>query len=74
MALIEEHAGVRPHLGKTRCWGAGSPEVPPGIELLGDAVWRGDRQPAEAGIVMLGSAIGTAEFVELHGQERLHQE
>ena len=30
--LIEDLAGVRPHLGKTRCWGEGATDPPPGFE------------------------------------------
>ena len=62
--LIEDLAGVRPHLGKTRCWGEGATDPPPGFEDMDAAVWRGDHDPAESGVIMLGSPIGTPEFVQ----------
>ena len=39
--MIATQAGVQSHLGKTRCWGHGFPESPPGIEELGPDVLAG---------------------------------
>lgn len=62
--LIQESAGVRSNLGKTRCWGSGSIIPPPGIETLGDEVWRGDKDASAAGLKMLGSPIGCNLYIE----------
>eukprot|EP00973_Karenia_brevis_P054095 7514711-Karenia_brevis.AAC.1 len=56
-------AGIQPNLGKTRCWGAGDRSVPAGLTNLGAEVWRGDKIAIEAGLRMLGSPIGTADYI-----------
>ena len=48
--------------------------TPPGIAELGEAVWRGDKAPAERGVVVLGTPIGHADFVCAWTAERLHEE
>ena len=60
---IEARTGIRTHLGKLRVWGSGDPEPPPGIAELGAEIWRGNRAPEEAGVVVLGAPIGRREFV-----------
>ena len=57
-SLVERRAGVKPHLGKTRCWGTGSREPPPGLGDLWQDVWRGSRSPEQAGVVVLGWGRG----------------
>ena len=47
---------------------------PPGIAELGEAVWRGDKAPAERGVVVLGTPIGHPDFVRAWTAERLHEE
>ena len=61
---IQEHAGVRTHLGKTRVWGSGLSACPPGFAELGEHVWRGDKDPVQQGLVALGSPFGHQEFIK----------
>eukprot|EP00973_Karenia_brevis_P007023 953139-Karenia_brevis.AAC.1 len=69
--IIAEKTGVQAHLGKTRCWGHGDPACPSGLAVLGEEVWRGNVASADAGLVMLGSPVGSADFVQAWGTRRL---
>ena len=75
---IESLAGIKPHLGKTVCWGFGGGKAPPGIDDLnpidGEPVWKGDLPPARNGILVLGVPIGSDEFVDTFGANRLAEE
>ena len=75
---IHEHAGVEPKLGKFKIWGRGGGPEPPGIDDLLDGaprpsepIWKGDLQPAENGIVILGTPVGSNEFVDRFLNNRL---
>ena len=72
--IIAERTGIRTHLGKCRCWNAQRGAAPPGIASLGAEVWRGDRAPEERGIVVLGTPVGTPEFLRAHATSRLARE
>jgi hypothetical protein len=63
---LQRHAGISLNLGKTRCWNsAGVP--PPRVEELGHEAW------SPGGIVILGTPVGTPEFVDAKLQERLQK-
>ena len=47
---------------------------PPGIAELGDDVWRGDKPSAQRGIVVLGTPVGHADFVQAWADARLQEE
>ena len=60
-------AGIRLHQGKTRTWkNAGI--VPEGIEELGEEAWQPD------GITILGTPIGTAQYISTKMGERIARE
>ena len=68
---IQEHAGVEPKLGKFQIWGRGGGPEPEGIyELLEGAprpvvpIWKGDLDAERNGIVILGTPVGSPEFVQ----------
>ena len=68
---IQEHAGVEPKLGKFQIWGRGGGPEPEGIdELLEGAprpevpIWKGDLDSERNGIVILGTPVGSPEFVQ----------
>ena len=80
-----QHSRIRINAGKTQIWNRGG-HVPSGYEtLLNEArainphaeVWFGgsDRPPEERGIRLLGTPLGTAEFVrsQLDATEAAHQ-
>eukprot|EP00959_Pyramimonas_sp_CCMP1952_P435189 9112610-Pyramimonas_sp.AAC.1 len=75
---VERRAGVKSHLGKLRVWSRGGGEAPPGLDDLGEAVgpevWTGDGPAHENGIVVLGTPLGTPDFVKAHAEERLQKE
>jgi hypothetical protein len=73
---VEEHAGVRTHLGKLRAWCRTGGEAPPDLvaDPLGPEVWTADRPDEENGIRVLGTPIGTAAYVAAHAQERQREE
>ena len=76
---IENGTGIRPNLGKTECWAANVSEAPTGIPEL-DApypsppVWKGNLPLAERGLMILGSPIGTEDFVKKVLAEKLAEE
>ena len=73
-------AGIQINQGKTVAWSRAGGPAPPGIEALGDPdgepVWRGDLPPAQNGIVILGTPLGSADFCLAHWkvQERMAEE
>ena len=71
---VATHCGIAPNLGKTRVIAASPGPDPPGIAELGDDVWRGDKPPAQQGVVILGSLIGHPEFVHAWADERIRAE
>ena len=60
--------------GKTRVMAAKEGPPPPGIAELGDDVWRGDKPSAQRGIVVLGTPVGHADFVQAWADARLQEE
>ena len=67
-ASLKTHAGIDVNMGKCRVWSKTGGEAPPGIvSELGPDVWRGDREPEENGLVVLGAPLGTDEFVDAPG-------
>ena len=70
-AALREHAGVEANLGKCRMWNRGGVE-PPGAAALGEDVWVGSpsRPAGQRGIMVLGSPIGTPEFVRAQCAEK----
>ena len=68
---IHEHDGVEPKLGKFQIWGrAGGPETEGIDDLLEGArrpeepIWKGDVDAERNGIVILGTPVGSPEFVQ----------
>jgi hypothetical protein len=74
-AALREHAGVEANLGKCKMWNKAGME-PPGVGTLGTDVWvggGGTAAPAR-GIKVLGSPVGTPEFVQAHNARRQAEE
>ena len=66
--------GVDSNLGKCRAYGRSVQPAPADIASLGHEVWRSDRPNPERGIKILGTPVGSAEFVTAHLQMRLQEE
>ena len=73
-AAIETHAGIRAHLGKLKAWSPTGGPAPTDLATLGPDVWRSDRPAHENGLVVLGTPLGSREFIEAHGQTRMEEE
>ena len=58
---------IRLHTGKTRCWNWNN-TCPPNMPELGREVW------SPQGVKVLGTPVGTPEFVEDVTQRRLEEE
>ena len=71
---IQHHAQIDTNLGKCRVYGGAGGPPPPGIAELGPEVWRGQRPRAEQGITILGTPVGTTEYVEAHAREIMGEE
>lgn len=68
-AALERHAGIRVNLGKTKVWNAAGCK-PPRMEEIGAEAWTGDAPPAQRGIVVLGTPVGDAAFVQRWLEEK----
>jgi hypothetical protein len=75
---VREHAGIEPNLGKTECWCSGGGEPPEDITLLnppeGPGVWKANLPAEQCGVEVLGSPIGTREYVQAKAADRLEEE
>ena len=71
---VAEMAGVQSHLGKLRAWCSGGGPAPADLAALGPQVWTADLPPEQNGLKVLGVPIGTKEFVQACGAERLAEE
>ena len=68
---IHQHAGVEPKLGKFQIWSKGGGPEPEGIDDLldgaprpADPIWKGDLDAERNGMVILGTPVGSPEFVQ----------
>jgi hypothetical protein len=64
---LREQAGIDVNLGKTKVWNKANAR-PPNVEALGDRAW------CPGGIVILGSPVGTAGFMQSFAAERVEEE
>ena len=71
-ATVAARCGIMPNLGKTVCWNRAN-TCPPGIEALGEGVWRGTGDQAARGIRVLGAPMGSAEFVQAFGVQHVQK-
>ena len=71
---VERHAGVKTNLGKLRAWCRGGGAAPPDLATFGAEVWTADKPKEENGLIILGTPLGTREFVEAHAAERMRKE
>ena len=71
---VYAHAGVKSHLGKLRAWSRGGGEAPADLAALGPNVWTANLEPEHNGLMVLGSPVGSAEYVRARGVERLEEE
>ena len=68
---VERRAEVAANVGKTRVYHAVGGPAPPGVDELGEEVWRGNKPPPERGFRALGVPIGHDEYVRTQARERL---
>ena len=71
---LKTHAGIDADLEKTRVWNKQGGSAPVGVAALGADVWRGDKAPEDNGLKVLGSPLGTAEYVSAMGRRRVLDE
>ena len=72
---LSAQAGVQVNLGKTKMWNKAGVQ-PPGAETIGPEVWVGGSNvaPAHRGIVVLGSPLGSQEFIGSHTDATLRDQ
>ena len=72
---LKNNTGLDLNEGKTRVYNQSGTE-PEGVRELGAQVWTGalDKDPAERGLKVLGTPVGTAEFMAAHGAKWTNQE
>ena len=74
-STLKEDTGLDLNEGKTRVYNKGGVK-PEGVEELGPQVWAGalDKNAAERGLKVLGTPVGTPEFVAAHGKKWAEKE
>ena len=65
-SALMRHAGISLNDAKTRVWNSAG-QAPPGVHTLGPEAWSPD------GVVILGTPVGKAEFVERKLEERFEK-
>jgi len=68
------HAQIDTNLGKCRVYGRREVPAPADLRTLGAEVWRSDAAAQDRGVKVLGTPIGSAEFVRAHLVARAHDE
>ena len=71
---VEQHAGVRTHLGKLRAWCREERACPKDMADLPAGVWVADAPLAKRGLKVLGTPMGTSEFVASFATQRQQEE
>jgi len=74
-----QQAGISVNTGKTECWGRCQGPAPPEIAVLNaplpaEPVWKNDLPPEFCGIEVLGSPLGTPEFINRILRAKLDEE
>ena len=72
--IITAHTGIRTNLGKCRMYNRTGHPPPDGVAALGNDVWRSDKPLEERGLLVLGSPIGSPEYVRRQAGERIAEE
>ena len=67
-------AQIDTNLGKCRAYGRTPEAAPQDMLTLGPDVWRSDAPAVERGVKVLGTPIGSPEFVQAHLATRLADE
>ena len=73
-AIIQYMTGMRTNMGKCRIFNRTGSEAPLGIRELGEDVWCSNKPLPSRGLLVLGSPIGSPEFIHAHTQARMIEE
>ena len=71
---LRNHAHIDTNLGKCRMYGRREAAPPPDVPELGPDVWRSDKPAQERGLKILGTPVGSAEFIDTHLRARLQDQ
>ena len=71
---VEQHAGVRTHLGKLRAWCRDERPRPADMADLPEEIWVADASVEKRGLKVLGTPLGTKEFVASFAAKRQQEE
>ena len=73
--MLRDRCHIDINLGKLKAWSPGADDVPSGLPALGADVWCGVGKPVDQqGIKVLGTPIGTPEFVAEFGRQAVTEE
>ena len=59
------------NVGKLAVWGVGRADAPPRVEEMGENVWKGSLSAERQGIKVVGTPVGSEEFVQENCREIL---
>ena len=64
---VENHVGVKRHTGELLVWCHRGREALPDLEQVSKDVWTANRAEDDNGLVILGTPLGTPDFVRKSG-------
>ena len=68
--VLNQVCHININLGKLAAWSQTPAEAPPGLERFGDNIWKSALPLEQRGLRVLGTPLGTQEFVERFCAER----
>jgi len=72
--ILQLRCHIDVNVGKLAVWGMGRAEAPPRVEEMGETVWKGSLPVNLQGIKVVGTPVGSDEFVQEHCREVLNNE
>ena len=68
--VLRQVCRINVNLGKLAAWSQTPTEAPPGLERFGDNIWKSALPLEQRGLKVLGTPLGTQEFVDRFCAER----
>jgi len=73
MAILREVCHIDVNLGKLAAWSKTVTAAPAGLERFGGGIWKSDVMPDRQGLKVLGTPIGTPQFINRFCAEQIEE-
>ena len=67
--ILQLRCHIDVNVGKLAVWGMGRAEAPPRVDEMGENVWKGSLPAERQGIKVVGTPVGSGEFVQENCRE-----